>query len=214
MKDILAVGIPSALTQATTSVVSGIISKMIAGYGTAAISVYGGYTRFSTFGILPVFGVTRGMNPILGYSFGAKNKERFKETEKLAIIAGLIITAIAGAVFLFAPDLILRLISATPEMMEVGRPAYRILALPLFVNGISIVMSQSFPPAKRSYLTMIYTILRQVGIMIPFCIIGGRKWGMTGIWIGYAATDFFAVMVVTGMTIWFYRNVINKLGEE
>ena len=75
MKDILAVGIPSALTQATTSVVSGIISKMIAGYGTAAISVYGGYTRFSSFGILPVFGVTRGMNPILGYSYGAKDKD-------------------------------------------------------------------------------------------------------------------------------------------
>ena len=214
LKDILAVGIPSALTQATTSVVSGIISKMIAGYGTAAISVYGGYTRFSSFGILPVFGVTRGMNPILGYSYGAKDKARFKATEKLAIIAGLVITTISALVFLLAPGLILRFISATPEMIEVGRPAYRILALPLFVNGVSIVMSQSFPPAKRSYLTMIYTMLRQVGIMIPLCLIGGRTWGMTGIWIGYAATDYIALIVVLGMTIWFYRNVISKLGEE
>ena len=214
MKDILAVGIPSALTQATTSVVSGIISKMIAGYGTAAISVYGGYTRFSSFGILPVFGVTRGMNPILGYSYGAKDKDRFKATEKLALIAGFVITTISALVFLLAPGLILRFISATPEMIEVGRPAYRILALPLFVTGVSIVMSQAFPPAKRSYLTMIYTMLRQVGIMIPLCLIGGRTWGMTGIWIGYAATDYIALIVVLGMTIWFYRNVISKLGEE
>lgn len=214
LKDILAVGIPSALTQATTSVVSGIISKMIAGYGTAAISVYGGYSRFSSFGILPVFGVTRGMNPILGYSYGAKDKERFKATEKLAIIAGLVITSISGFVFLLAPDLILRFISATPEMIEVGRPAYRILALPLFVNGVSIVMSQSFPPAKRSYLTMIYTMLRQVGIMIPFCLIGGRIGGIRGIWIGYAATDFVAVLVVLTMTIWFMKNVINKLEKD
>lgn len=214
LKDILAVGVPSALTQATTSVVSGIISKMIAGYGTAAISVYGGYSRFSSFGILPVFGVTRGMNPILGYSYGAKDKERFKATEKLAIIAGLVITSISGFVFLLAPDLILRFISATPEMIEVGRPAYRILALPLFVNGVSIVMSQSFPPAKRSYLTMIYTMLRQVGIMIPFCLIGGRIGGIRGIWIGYAATDFVAVLVVLTMTIWFMKNVINKLEKD
>ena len=214
LKDILAVGIPSALTQATTSVVSGIISKMIAGYGTAAISVYGGYTKFSSFGILPVFGVTRGMNPILGYSYGAKDKDRFKATEKLALIAGFVITTISALVFLLAPGLILRFISATPEMIEVGRPAYRILALPLFVSGVSIVMSQSFPPAKRSYLTMIYTMLRQVGIMIPLCLIGGRTWGMTGIWIGYAATDYIALIVVLGMTIWFYRNVISKLGEE
>lgn len=214
LKDILSVGIPSALTQATTSIVSGIISKMIAVYGTAAISVYGGYSRFSSFGILPVFGVTRGMNPILGYSYGAKDKERFKATQKLAIIAAFIITAISGSVFLLAPDLILRFISATPEMIEVGRPAYRILALPLFVSGVSIVMSQSFPPAKRSYLTMIYTMLRQVGIMIPLCLIGGRKGGMTGIWIGYAATDYIALLVVIVMTIWFMKNVINKLEKD
>ena len=84
--DILAVGIPSALTQATTSIVSGIISKMIAGYGTAAVAVYGGYNKFSTFGILPVFGVTRGMNPILGYSVGSGDKDRFIKTENLAMI--------------------------------------------------------------------------------------------------------------------------------
>ncbi len=46
IKDILAVGIPSALTQATTSIVSGIISKIIAGFGTAAVSVYGGYSNY------------------------------------------------------------------------------------------------------------------------------------------------------------------------
>ena len=93
-------------------------------------------------------------------------------------------------------------------------PVYRILALPLFVNGVSIVMSQSFPPAKRSYLTMIYTMLRQVGIMIPFCLIGGRIGGIRGIWIGYAATDFVAVLVVLTMTIWFMKNVINKLEKD
>ncbi len=214
LKDILAVGIPSALTQATTSIVSGIISKMIAGYGTAAISIYGGFSRFSTFGVLPVFGLTRGMNPILGYSYGARDKKRFKATEKLAIKVGAAFTIITGLVFLLAPGFILRLISATPEMIEVGRPAYRILALPLFVSGASIVMSQAFPPAKRSYLTMIYTMLRQVGIMIPLCLICGRKLGMKGIWIGCAATDYLALVVVIIMTIWFYRNVINKLGKD
>lgn len=75
-------------------------------------------------------------------------------------------------------------------------------------------MSQSFPPAKRSYLTMIYTMLRQVGIMIPFCLIGGRIGGIRGIWIGYASTDFVAVLVVLTMTIWFMKNVINKLEKD
>lgn len=214
IKDILAVGIPSALTQATTSVVSGIISKLIAGYGTAAISVFGGYSRFTTFGILPVFGVTRGMNPILGYSYGARDKDRFKATHNLAIKAGSVFTLITGLVYLIAPGMMLKLISATPEMLEIGRPAYRILALPLFVSGAAIVLSQAFPPAKRSYLTMIFAILRQLVIMIPLCMICGKTWGMTGIWAGYAATDYLGLIVVTIMTVWFRKKVINKLGED
>ncbi len=211
IKDILAVGIPSALTQATTSVVSGIISKLIAGYGTAAISVFGGYSRFSSFGILPVFGVTRGMNPILGYSYGAKDSKRFKETHNLAIKAGFVITSITALIFLLMPGLILKFISATPEMIEIGKPAYRILATPLFASGIAIVMSQAFPPAKRSYLTMIYTMMRQVVIMIPLCVFCGKHWGMTGIWAGYAATDYLGLLVALIMTIWFRKKVIDKL---
>ena len=213
IKDILAVGIPSALTQATTSIVSGIISKIIAGYGTAAVSVFGGYSKFSTFGILPVFGVTRGMNPILGYSIGAGDKDRFIATEKTAIMVASVISGVTGLVFLLFPSLILNFISATPEMEQIGMTAYRILALPLFVNGASIVMSQVFPPAKKSYLTTIYTMLRQIAIMIPLCLLGGNLWGMNGVWIGYAMTDYMAFIVVIIMTIWFRKKVLNKLGE-
>ena len=211
--DILAVGIPSALTQATTSIVSGIISKMIAGYGTAAVAVYGGYNKFSTFGILPVFGVTRGMNPILGYSVGSGDKDRFIKTENLAMITATIITGITGLVFLLFPNMILDLISATPQMVDIGVSAYRILAISLFINGVAIVMSQAFPPAKKSYLTTIYTMLRQVVIMIPLCLLGSRLGGINGVWIGLVATDYLALIVVIIMNIWFRKKVINRLGS-
>ncbi|MCR4612037.1 MAG: MATE family efflux transporter, partial [Lachnospiraceae bacterium] len=213
IKDILAVGIPAILTQATTSIVSGIISKMIAVYGTAAISVFGGFSRFSSLGVLPVFGITRGMSPILGYSVGSGNKKRFIDTQNLAMKAASVITCIVGLVFLIFPTLILNFISATPQMKEIGISAYRILSLSLFINGVAIVMAQSFPPAKKSYLTTIYTILRQVAIMIPLCLIGGKIWGITGVWIGYAATDYIALIVVIIMTVWFRKNVVNKLGN-
>ena len=94
IKDIMYVGIPAALTQATTSIVAGIITKEIAAYGTSAIAVYGAYNKLSTFASLPVFGITRGMNPILGYCVGAHNKERFNETEKAAARCCATISAI------------------------------------------------------------------------------------------------------------------------
>ena len=153
------------------------------------------------------------MNPILGYSIGAGDKDRFIATEKTAIMVASVISGVTGLVFLLFPSLILNFISATPKMEQIGMTAYRILALPLFVNGASIVMSQVFPPAKKSYLTTIYTMLRQIAIMIPLCLLGGNLWGMNGVWIGYAMTDYMAFIVVIIMTIWFRKKVLNKLGE-
>lgn len=210
IKDILSVGIPSALTQATTSVVSGIINKLIAGYGTAAISVYGGFSKFSSFGILPIFGVTRGMNPILGYSAGAKNSSRFIETRNLAYKYASVFSVITGLVFLIAPGLILHFLSATPEMQEIGPTAYRILGAPLCLYGVSIVSTQIFPPAKMSYITMICTMLRQVGYMIPLCMLFSKIWGLTGVWAGYAAADVINFFVVIAVNIWFRKKILSK----
>ena len=214
LKDILSVGVPSALTQATTSVVSGIVNKVIAYYGTAAISVYGGFTRLSTFGILPVFGVTRGMNPILGYSYGAKNKKRFLQTQRLACITAEIISCITGLFFLLFPHVALKMISASPEMFEFGVSSYRILSITLFINGVSIVLAQSFPPAKRSYLTMIYSLLRQVALLIPLSIVLSKLLGINGVWIGLAITDYAAFFIVLLMSIWFRRTVLGKWDDD
>lgn len=210
MKDILSVGIPSALTQATTSVVSGIVNRIVAGYGTAAVAVYGGYTRISSLGTLPVFGVTRGMTPILGYSYGARNRERFVAARRLGAISALVISSAAGLFFLLFPGAVLSLVNASDEMREIGMTAYRILAVPLFISGVAIALAQVFPPAKRSYFTMIYTILRQVGFLVPLCLLFSRFWSMTGVWIGRAVTDYAGFLIVLGMNIWFDRNVLDK----
>ncbi len=214
MKDILSVGIPAALTQATTSIVSGIINKLIAGYGTAAISVYGGFGKFSSFGTLPIFGVTRGMNPILGYSVGAKNKARFLETRNLAYKLASVFAVLTGCLFVFAPGAVLSLLNATPEMEEVGMTAYRILGAPMVLYGVSIVSVQVFPPAKRSYISMTLTLMRQVGYMVPLCILFSRLWGMTGIWIGYAAADVINFFVVIAANVWLRKKVLDSWDKE
>ncbi|MBO6048861.1 MAG: MATE family efflux transporter [Spirochaetales bacterium] len=214
LKDILSVGVPSALTQATTSIVSGIVNKIVAQYGTATISVYGGFSRISTFGILPIFGVTRGMNPILGYSYGAKNKKRFTQTQRLACITASIISSVTGLFLLLFPNVALGMISASQEMLTFGVNAYRILSISLFINGISISLSQCFPPAKRSYLTMIYSVLRQLAFLIPLTLLLSKIWGRTGVWIGLVITDYLAFFVILFMSIWFRRTVLNKWDEN
>ena len=112
--------------------------------------------------------------------------------------------------FLFFPNAVLTLIHATDEMRSFGASSFRILSISLFINGLSICLSQCFPPAKRSYLTMIYSVLRQVGLLIPLSMLFTKLWGSTGVWIALTLTDYLAFFIVLGMSIWFRKTVLNK----
>lgn len=210
IKDILYVGVPAALTQATTSIVAGIVNKQIAIYGTAAIAVYGAFSKLNTFATLPVFGITRGMNPILGFCCGAKKRKRFLETEKLAAIIADGWTVFAWLLFTAIPGPLLRLMNATPEMMEIGVKSFRLLAMSLLIVGASIVMVQIFPPVKRAYISMASAMLRQLGFLVPLTILMGRKYGIYGVWVGICLADTLNFIFVIIMNIWLRRKVLSE----
>lgn len=212
--DILSVGVPSALTQATTSIVAGIVNKLIAGYGTAAVAVYGGFNKVSNFAILPLFGITRGMSPILGYAYGAANRDRFVECERKAGRLGEMLTIPAAAVLVLFPQLVLAIINATPEMAEVGNVAIRILGAPILFYGVSIVFTQAFPPAKHSTITLVLALLRQVVLLVPLTNLFSQIWGLTGIWIGIAAADTINLVLVLVLTRWLWNSVLTKLEPQ
>ena len=208
IRDILAVGVPAAMTQATTSIVAGIVNKEIARFGTTAVSVYGAYSKLSSFATLPVFGVTRGMNPILGYCCGAGNSSRFRETEKLAVITANSWTFICFLMFMFIPRIMLGWMNATPEMYEVGVRSFRLLAISMSFLGASIVMTQVFPPIKKSYISLISALMRQVVFLIPLTMILSGMIGLNGVWIGICLADTLNFVFVIVMNIWLMRKVL------
>ena len=210
IKDILYVGIPAALTQTTTSVVAGIVTKEIAAYGTATIAVYGAYNKLSTFATLPVFGITRGMNPILGYCVGAQNKDRFNETEKTAAIVANTWTFLAFCVFAIFPRYLLMSMDATPEMMEIGVTSFRLLSLSLMFLGCSIVMVQIFAPLKMAQISMASALMRQLVFLVPLTMILSKIIGVNGIWIGIFLADLLNLLFVIAMNIWVRKRVFPK----
>ena len=214
IRDILAVGIPAAMTQATTSIVAGIVNKQIAVFGTATVAVYGAYSKLSSFATLPVFGVTRGMNPILGYCCGAENKDRFNETEKLAIIMANGWTFFCFLMFMFIPRTMLGWMNATPEMYEIGVSSFRLLAMSMCILGASIVMVQIFPPLKMSYISLTSALMRQVLFLLPLTMILSRAIGMNGIWIGICMADALNFIFVIIMNIWVRRKVFTAWGKK
>ncbi|MBR3363800.1 MAG: MATE family efflux transporter [Solobacterium sp.] len=210
VKDILYVGIPAALTQATTSIVAGIVNKEIAVYGTDAVAVYGSFSKLNSFATLPVFGVTRGMNPILGFCCGEKNRDRFLETRNFAMKLANSWTFAVFLLFQTVPQFLLGLMNIkSGAQLELGISSYRLLSLSLTIIGASIVMTQLFAPVKKSYISMISALLRQVVLLVPLTLLLQQYFGISGIWLGICAADFLNFLFVIVMNIWLRKKVLS-----
>ncbi len=79
------------IMQAIPSLVNVFLNIILMGFSETAVSVLGVYFRVQSFVFMPVFGLNQGAIPIMGYNYGAKNRERLLQTLKLSLLTAVII---------------------------------------------------------------------------------------------------------------------------
>lgn len=77
---------------------------------------------------MPVFGLTHGVMPIMGYNYGAKNKDRLMKSLKYSLFIALVIMGIGLIIFKYSREL-LAMFNATDDMYAIGIPALRLISL-------------------------------------------------------------------------------------
>jgi len=129
VKDIYAVGLPSIIMQAIGTILTTNLNKILIGFGTSAVAVFGIYFRLQSFIFMPIFGLNSGMIPVIGYNYGAKRPKRITSTVKVGLIVSLSIMSVGFAVFTFIPHILLSWFNATDEMMAIGVVAMQRISL-------------------------------------------------------------------------------------
>jgi Na+-driven multidrug efflux pump len=181
--------------------------------GDIAVSGMGVINSIQTFMLMPIFGITQGAQPIIGFNFGAKKMERVRETLKLAIyVATLIIVTGWLATRLF-PDFLIRMFSSDPELLAFGTRAIRIWFLFLPVIGFQIVSASYFQAIGRARVATFLTLSRQLIILIPAVILLPRYFGLTGILYAAPLADILS-SVLTAIWLSVELKRLNLMGEE
>lgn len=202
VKDILVIGFPTFLRNALGALLAIVIYRLINYYGgdepAIYISIYGVINRIINFVFLPSFGIVQGMVPIVGFSYGAKQFDRMRETIKFATKI-IIVYFIVGFFFiLFSATGLFRIFSESNDALfiEYGAYAFRIIAIGFLLVGFQIVVSAIFQALGFPIRAMIITISRQILFFIPLVFILTAVLGdMLGIWIAFAGADILSGLV-------------------
>ena len=196
----LSVGFPTFLRNSTGAFISIIILKLIAKYGistdqvTTYQSIYGVINRVISFVFLPSFGIVQGLVPIVSFNFGAKKYKRLLDVIKFAIKI-IFVYFIFGYIFIYtASPIIFKAFSdeSSQSFITLGTQAFRVLSIGFIVVGFQIVASSIFQSFGFPIKATIVTISRQVIFFVPLVYILSFYYGITGIWMAFAAADILA----------------------
>ncbi len=203
IKRIYAIGLSPFLMNVCACVVVIFINKALLDYGAAAgnlsVGAYGIINRTTMFFVMIVFGITQGMQPILGFNYGAGQWDRVKRTLRIGIWLGVAITLVGWVVTELFPDSISRLFTTDPTLIDIARRGFRIYFICYPVVGCQIVIQNYFQSVGKPQLSIFLSLTRQLIFLIPFLIIIPRYYGVDGVWASMTGSDFiaFVVAVVT-----------------
>ena len=203
IKEIYQVGLPSIIMQSIASVMNVLYNMILVAYSTTAVAVLGVYFKIQSFVFMPVFGLNQGVLPIIGFNFGARNKERVKEARKEGIRFALIFMVIGLVLFQIIPDKLLMIFDASPQMLEYGVPALRIISINFIPAAFGIMNGTVFQATGHGVYSLICSFIRQLIGIVPFAYILAKIGGVTLSWFS------FPIGEVLGLIYSFY--MLNKL---
>ncbi len=207
------IGIPSMLTIGIGSVMTFMMNRLlIAIESTAtAAAVFGAYFKIQSFFNMPVIGLSHGMNPIIGYNLGAGNKKRMMKTYRLSLGCAFIYMFIGTLAFLLIPDVLLGIFNASQQMLEIGVPAFRIIAIAFTISAYSLVTSQFFMACGKSFLALFMSIARQLVVLIPVAYLLGYTLGYSYVWFALPLGELASVAMAVYGRIHIKKEIFDKM---
>lgn len=199
IRRIYAIGMSPFLMNICACVVVVFINKALLEYGGAdgnlAVGAYGIINRTTMFFVMVVFGVTQGMQPILGFNFGANNWARVKSTLYIGIRMGTLITVAGFLVTEIFPDQVSRLFTTDTTLGAIARNGFRLYFIFFAVVGAQIIITNFFQSIGNPRLSIFLSLTRQLIFLIPCLLIMPHWWGLDGVWLGMATSDLLACIL-------------------
>ena len=212
IKNIYAVGFPSIIMQSISSAMLLGLNGILAGISATYVDVLGVYFKLQSFVFMPVFGLTHGILPIMGYNYGAQNKKRLLTTLKYGIVIAVTVMTAGLLALQLLPEKLLGMFNAYPQMLEVGVPALRIISLCFVLAAIGIMISTLFQATGKGLRSMLTSLLRQLGIILPAAYFLSRIHSDL-VWWAFPIAEGIALIVAVLFYINLYKKNIKHLGQ-
>ncbi len=200
------IGLSPFFIHLCTCIVVAVFNWQLSVYaGDYAIGAYGIINTVVNFVTVIVLGLSQGMQPIVGYNYGAKQYGRVEKALWRTVMIGMSITIVGFVLMeLFSLEIGLAF-TKDLVMSDIIRSAMKICVLAFPLIGFQVVVSNFFQSIGKANVSIFLSLSRQVLFLVPLLLVLPRYFGLNGIWYAMPVADFLAFVVTAIVLIFFYR---------
>ncbi len=207
---IMKIGLSTLGRQSLSSISLGMLNIAAAVYGDAAVAAMGITLRVFSMALFTIFGYNQGMQPLIGYNYGAKRFDRLKKTLDISIKAMTIYSIVCTIVFWVFSKQIIGVFSQDVQVIDIGSRTLRAMCLMTPLLGFQQIYAVLFQALGRGKEAMVLSVSRQGLFFMPAIIILPKMFGLDGI----IFTQTVADLMTNILTAFFAYKISKELSRE
>ena len=213
VREILAVGFPSIIMQAISSVMNVGMNMILLGFGNTAVNVLGVYFKLQSFIFMPVFGLGNGLVAIVGYNYGARQRERVYAAIKVALTIALGIMGVGLLLFMTVPQVLLSLFESgdAGDLRVMGQAALRTISLSFLMAAVGIIVTVVFQAVGKGVYSLIMSLCRQLIVLLPAAYLLSRTGSVSAVWWAFPIAELVSLTICLLLFRKVDREMLKKL---
>ncbi len=198
LKKIIDIGLPSAISFASTQFGFVILNRLINSFGTIVISAYGVGSQINGLFMMPAMGISRGIATTVGQNLGAKNNDRAKKSVYLGLFLALSILGTGTLLmYLVGKQAVMAFLPNEMDVAIEGARFLKFVGFSIILFGIFHVFSGAFGGAGKTKFILFISLIRLWGIYLPLAYFLARNlhWGSVGVYWSMVLSNLLAAII-------------------
>ena len=188
------IGIPATLNLALPSLLISALNGILASFSEAYVLVLGVYYKLQTFLYLTANGIVQGIRPLIGYNYGAGEKQRVKKIFQTALLMSAAIMAVGTLISILGADRLFALFTTNAETIRIGEKALCIICMGFLVSSVSVTAGGALEGLGKGMPSLVISLMRYLILMIPAAFLISRFAGAEGVWHAFWVTEWLTAL--------------------
>ncbi len=208
VRNIIAIGISPFLMNATACVIVIFMNNQFVRYGgDMAVGAYSIANSVVMVLFMFVMGMNQGMQPIVGYNYGAEHYDRMFRCLWLTIASATTILLIGWSLSMLFPNAIARVFTTDQTLIDMAARGIKLNMLVFFVVGSQAVITNFFQCIGKVKISIFLSLSRQLFLLLPMAYVFPLMWGLDGVWYSMAASDFGSFAMTLPLLWWYMKKL-------